>query len=197
MKNWTLTAACTVGLLWAPFVAQAQRDCDVNGDAREMVTGNECDPALGRVQLGIDDMGATGSSTDGGRACYDPVDDLPDQGMVSTIFESMGYVCRSIGEATEGKWLDAGANRGVAVNSQFVDGVLTSEFEMLGLRVEGRFRLNCTILEKCYTFTNVSGQPMGVLALTHYMDVTFSLVMGALETTTEQRVGCPKNPLGV
>ena len=150
--------------------AFAQEDCAARAGAFQLQTDANCDPELGRVVLGLDNMGATGTSTGGGPACFDPADDQPNAGLVRTIFESMAFLCHASGGNTTGNWLESGDNRGVNVVTREEDGEVFSEFTLNGIRVEGRFRLNCTVLEKCYTLTNVSGQVMDTVALTHYMD---------------------------
>jgi MYXO-CTERM domain-containing protein len=156
------------GLLLMAGSAVAQ-ECNIRQGAHRLETGPACDPELGRVVLGLDDFGATGTATPGGAACFNPVNDMPDQGLVRTIFASKAFLCRTIGENSTGIWLEDGDVNDVP-QVQFEDGEVTSEFTTQGVRVEGRFRLNCTVLEKCYTLTNVSGQAMNTVALTHYMD---------------------------
>jgi MYXO-CTERM domain-containing protein len=154
--------AWAAGLLMATTPAMAQNF--------NLETGPECDPDNGRVELEIDPFGATGSSSGGGRANFDPADDAPDAGMVSTVFESFPFLCRTTGGGqTDGEWLDSGALN-VPVNAALVDGAVESNFTMLGIEVQASFRLNCTVLEKCYTFTNVSNEVVQQLALSPYID---------------------------
>lgn len=154
-------------------VAQAQNRCTVSTapDVFVMETQSGCDPTLGRVRLGIDAFGATGSASGGGRACYDPADDQPNQGMVSTIFESAAFLCveGADGQVT-GNWLDTSDTRNVPFNTVRIDDEVTSTFNIGGLAVEARLRLDCTVLEKCYRFTNTTEEFIPVLAVTHYMD---------------------------
>lgn len=153
--------------------ANAQSRCSVStsSDTFVMETQSGCDPTLGSVQLGIDAFGATGSASGGSRACYDPADDLPDQGSVSTIFESAAFLCtESANGQVTGNWLDTGDTRNVPFDTVRIDDEVTSTFNMNGLAVEARLRLDCTVLEKCYRFTNTGDEFLPVLALTHYMD---------------------------
>ena len=87
-----------VGLvgLWLGLVMPGYalgQSCTISAGANDYVMETQagCDPTLGTVRLGIDAFGATGSASGGARACYDPADDQPNQGMVSTIFESMAF----------------------------------------------------------------------------------------------------------
>lgn len=166
-----LTILVALGLALASVEALAQNRCNfapnVPADVHRMSTGPECDPELGRVTLEIDDFGSTGTSSGGGAACFDPVNDVPDEGLVSTIFRSQAFLCRSIGENAEGSWM---GGRGANAETRVEDGEVFSEFTTNGVRIEARYRLNCTVLEKCYTLTNDSGQVMNTVAITHYMD---------------------------
>ncbi|MEE2785801.1 MAG: hypothetical protein VX589_00580, partial [Myxococcota bacterium] len=135
-----------------------------------MTDPNSCDMENGQVKLVLDDYGSTGSSTSGGLACFDPFDDRPDDRLRSTIFESMAFLCRTSGADVQGEWLEGSSQSGGVPVVRVVDGEVFSDFNTVGLRVEGRFRLNCSILEKCYTVTNTTGAEMQTVALTHYMD---------------------------
>ena len=46
-----------------------------------------CDPDLGTVEVNVDAFGALGSALGSTNRHYNPFDDIPDQGYVSTIFE--------------------------------------------------------------------------------------------------------------
>ena len=46
-----------------------------------------CDPELGSVEVNIDAFGALGSALGSSNHHYNPFNDMPDQGMVRTIFE--------------------------------------------------------------------------------------------------------------
>ena len=115
-------------------------DSPPRGDSELFQTQEACDSTLGDVRLIIDAFGATGSASGGGRACFDPADDEPDDGMVSTIFESMAFLCteRASG-STEGNWLDTGETRNVAYDAVRVEDEVTSNFSLQGLAVEARF----------------------------------------------------------
>ncbi|MCA9542029.1 MAG: hypothetical protein KC620_24200, partial [Myxococcales bacterium] len=160
----------------------------------QMQTAPECDPDLGRVQLTIDAFGASGSASGGDDANFDPADDVPDDGMVSTIFELMPFLCRTAAAGgTQGEWLDSSEANGVRAMARLVDGEVISEFTMLGLLVEGRYRLNCTVLERCYTFTNVTNDAMPTVALSHYMDGDLYFGQGGLGNDYgATSVGAPK-----
>lgn len=155
-----------------PTVGWSQT-CNITAGSNDYVMETQagCDPTLGTVRLGIDAFGATGSASGGARACYDPADDQPNQGMVSTIFESMAFLCtESAGGEVTGNWLDTGETSGVPYDAVRIDDEVTTTFSMNALSVEARLRLDCTVLEKCYRFTNNTTEFVPIVALTHYMD---------------------------
>ena len=169
-----ITVVAAVGLQLA-FISQsfAQFNCSsAPSEGDELFQTQEaCDATLGDVRLIVDAFGATGSASGGGRACFDPAGDEPDDGMVSTIFESMAFLCTERANGTtEGNWLDTGETRNVPYDAVRVEDEVTSNFSIQDLAVEARFRLDCAVLEKCYRFTNTSSESIPVVALTHYMD---------------------------
>ena len=134
-------------------------------------TAGDCDPELGRVSVGLDAFGATGTSTPGGAANFDPADDQPDQGMVSTIYDSMGYLCRTRADGNDqGTWLESTRFEGGAPNAMVAGGEVRSDFSAHDVAVSSRFWLDCTTLHHCYTFTNRSGQRLDTVALYQYVD---------------------------
>ncbi len=155
--------AFVILLVAAPLWAQVPGGLD----HQRLETDPLCDVDLGRVQLGIDAYGATGSSisADECEAEFDPFDDAPDQGFVSTVFESMVHLCRVGPGGADGEWMESGrADAAAAVG--VADGVIDSRFTMLGLEVQGRYQLNCTRLEVCYTFTNVTNDLVDSISVT-------------------------------
>ncbi len=130
-----------------------------------------CDPALGRVRLGIDAYGAVGTVVGGSnQADFDPADDAPNQGYVSTIYESMAYLCVERNGGADGTWLENGRYDGAAADVEAVANRVTSTFDTTGLAVAATYRLNCAVLEQCYRFTNNTGGVVDRVALTHYVD---------------------------
>ncbi len=134
-------------------------------------TAADCDPELGRVSVGLDRYGATGTSTRGGVASFDPADDAPNRGLVSTVYDSMGFLCRTRADGhTEGTWFDEGFFEGGDANAMVMGGAVNSAFAAHGIDVSARFSLDCTTLNHCYRFTNRTGQVVETLALYQYVD---------------------------
>ncbi len=134
-------------------------------------TAGNCDPELGRVSVGLDQFGATGTSTPGGEANFDPADDQPDQGMVTTVYDSMGYLCRTRADGNDqGTWFESTLFEGGAANAMVAGGEVRSDFTAHDVAVSARFWLDCTTLHHCYTFTNQSGQRLDTVALYQYVD---------------------------
>ncbi|MFN3202468.1 MAG: MopE-related protein [Bradymonadia bacterium] len=166
--NLTCLTLAGVAFGWSGASAQPL----ANGDSAQLATDPFCDPQLGQVRLGIDAFGAMGSavSAPNSRAFYNPVDDEPDTGDTSTIFESMVFLCREGAGGTQGQWLESGRQGGAQLQAVVDGNEVRAQFNTLGLEVVARHRLDCTILERCYTLTNISGQPMQVVSLTPYTD---------------------------
>ncbi|MCB9553933.1 MAG: hypothetical protein H6705_19020 [Myxococcales bacterium] len=158
-----------------------------------LTTDPACPDELGVVSMTIDAFGSTGSASGGGSATFDPADDMPDQGDVSTIFELMANLCRTTaGGNTAEVWFDSG-RAGVPVNSRRDGEDVVSTFTVNGIQVEQRFRLNCTVLERCYVLTNVSNEAMPTVALTQYMDGDLFFGQGGLGNDYgATSVGAPK-----
>ena len=135
-------------------------------------TAGNCAGDLGRVSVGLDRFGATGTSTPGGAANFDPADDAPNQGLVSTVYDSFGFLCRTRADGnTAGTWLEESRyTGGGAANAQRVGDEVRSTFNAHQVEVSSRFWLDCTTLHHCYRFTNRSGQALNNLALYHYVD---------------------------
>ena len=170
MYRWIAGAALASVLIASPAWAQFP-----------LSTDPFCDPELGQVQFSIDAFGSFGSAVSvGTNSEFNPSDDFPDQGFVRTMFESMPFLCRTFSNGgTEGNWLEAGRLNAQAQAQQQGNDV-TSSFSAVGVEVDATYRLNCTILEQCYTFTNVSGQTMDILALTPYIDGDLYFGQGGL-----------------
>ncbi len=159
--------AVPLSLLALPALAQN------NFEARLTTDPAMCMPDLGRVELEIDAYGATGTAVEiGGGARYDPFMDLPGQaqGLVSTVFEAMAFLCTTSNGVTSGTWLESGEMDRVNPLVQRDGADVIAQYAVNGLEVNARYRLDCTVLERCYTFTNVSGQRIDVLSLTPYID---------------------------
>ncbi|MGK0359257.1 MAG: MYXO-CTERM domain-containing protein [Bradymonadia bacterium] len=181
-----MSVAC-VGSAWAQFPNGA--------DSVDFATGEFCDPELGVVELSLDAYGSHGSaSRAGSNAQYNPIDDVPDQGLVNTMFESKPFLCRTDANgATGGTWLEAGGFNGQAAMAVVQDGVVESTFSAQGLQVQGRFWLECTQLHQCYTFTNITNANMPTVALTHYIDGDLNFGQGGLGNDYgATSVGAPK-----
>ncbi len=176
--------------LCAPALAQFPN----GADSVTLETDPFCDADLGRVQLELDAYGATGSSVSAGdNAEFDPFDDMPDAGFVSTVFESMVHLCRETGGGNvEGNWLEAGRFQGAAARVNLNGGVIDSGFALLGLEVEATYELVCTRLEVCYTFTNISGDPIRRVAITPYIDGDLFFEGGLGNDFGATSVGAPK-----
>jgi len=164
-------------------------------DSQDMETGEFCAPELGQVQLSLDAYGAHGSSTRAGEnAQFNPDGDLPDQGFVNTMFESMPFLCRTTaGGQTAGVWLEAGRYNGQVARVVIADGVVNSSFSVNGVEVAARYWLDCTELHQCYTFTNITNEALPVVALTHYIDGDLYFGQGGLGNDYgATSVGAPK-----
>ena len=134
-----------------------------------------CDPELGLVDVEVDAFGALGSSiSNSSRYHYNPLEDentLVDQGFVQTIYEWRAFMCRTTGAGnTSGQWLSGTSVGGQSPTISIVDGEIQSEFSLLGVQVNLRFKLNCTAIEYCYKFTNVSNEIIQTVSITPYMD---------------------------
>ena len=151
--------------------AQAYSQPLGNGDAARFETDPFCDPDLGEVQFDIDAFGALGTAVRaGGEVLFNPADDLPDDGLRRTIFESMVFMCQESNGSAQGEWLESGRQGGAQVQAVVDGNEVRSQFNALGLEVVATYRLDCTTLERCYTVTNISGQPMQVVSLSPYTD---------------------------
>jgi len=135
-----------------------------------------CDPELGLVEVDIDAYGALGSSiSNSSRYHYNPFDDFPDQSFVSTIFEWKAFMCRVDAQGgVAGDWLAddgfGGTPSSVVPSVSVVDGEVRSEFTLHGVQVNLRYELQCTNINYCYRFTNVSNSVIQTVAITPYMD---------------------------
>lgn len=175
------------GSAWAQFPGGA--------NSADFATGEFCDPELGSVRLSLDAYGSHGSATSAGsNAQYNPVDDMPDQGFVNTMYESQPFLCRTTaGGQTSGTWLEAGGYDGQPAQAVINNGVVESTFSTQGLQVQGRYWLECTQLHHCYTFTNISQEAMPTVALTHYIDGDLYFGQGGLSNDYgATSVGAPK-----
>ena len=143
-----------------------------HGATARFETDPACDPQLGQVMVEIDAFGAFGdriaNPVDSGY--FDPAGDVPDAGLVRTVFQSMPYLCHTSADGmTQGTWLDTRRLRDQAQAVQHGN-VAESSFSAVDIEIEASYRLNCTALELCYTFTNVSGRQLTVLSLTPNFD---------------------------
>ena len=184
-----------IGLTWIMFTPYAVAQPGPGPFEARLETDPLCDPDLGRVRLGLDAFGSTGSAVSifGGEADFDPADDLPDQGYVSTMFESMPFLCRTFASgASDGSWLESGDQRNVVPETHVEGNDVSSSFAVLGLEVSAHFSLNCTVLEQCYTFTNVSGQVIDLVALTPYIDGDLYFRGGLTNDFGATSMGSPK-----
>ncbi len=132
-----------------------------------------CDPEMGKVQVDVDRYGAVGSAINGfdaGHQHYDLFDDFPDQGYVKTVYEWMPFLCAKTAAGTaSGTWLSNDEfNAETVIREE--NGEVFSEFTTNGVQVNLRYKLNCTVLEYCYTFTNVSDQVLQTVSITPYLD---------------------------
>ncbi|MCK6571418.1 hypothetical protein L6V77_10010 [Myxococcota bacterium] len=191
MQRWSsarrgLQVGVAVGaLVGGPALAQNQFGFETPADA-------DCEAELGRVEVDIDPYGAFGTSVDiSGRQGYDPALDAPDQGLVNTVFESMPFLCMEDAGGSRGSWLEAGAAN-VPVRAQLVDGHVETVFEIEGLEVQGNFFLNCTQMEQCYTFTNVSDVDLPIVSITPYIDGDLYFNGGLGNDYGGTSVGAPK-----
>ncbi|MFZ4738611.1 MAG: MopE-related protein [Bradymonadia bacterium] len=183
----TWRALLTLGAWLLPQTAVAQV-----GYPLETV-GLDCDPAQGRVELTVDEFGAVGSSISiDSEANYDPGLDVPDQGLVSTIFESKAFLCRTTEDGlTDGAWLESG-DVGANAQSNADDGGVSSVFTTRGLEVTAHYFLNCTQLELCYTLRNVTNEVMTTVALTPYIDGDLFFNGGLGNDYGGTSIGAPK-----
>lgn len=130
-----------------------------------------CDPELGAVEVNIDAFGALGSALSSSNHHYNPFDDMPDQGMVRTIYEWKTFFCKETSAGTaSGGWLNARSMSGTNPTITVSNGEVTSEFIYQGVRVNLRYWLDCTTIKYCYTLTNESSDVIPTIALTPYMD---------------------------
>ena len=176
INNRTKTSASSTlfivlgGLLFLlPTVSFAQFP---GGGARTFLETESavCDPDLGTVQVNVDAFGAVGSALSSTNRHYNPFDDSPDQGYVSTIYEWKTFFCKETPSGTaSGSWLNDSA-MSVTPTVSLTNGEVTSEFVYQGVRVEMRYWLDCTTLKYCYTLTNESNDVIPTIALTPYMD---------------------------
>lgn len=162
-----LISSLCVSSVWAQFPG--------GGDSILLTTDQAvCDPELGSVKADVDAYGALGSSIDNSDWYhYDPYNDFPNQGNVSTIFEWMTYFCRVDGQGrVAGTWLTQGFG-GINEDPESVtvsNGQVHSRFTLHGVQVDLRFELLCTNINYCYTFTNTSDSVIQTISLTPYMD---------------------------
>ncbi len=151
-----------------------------------------CEADLGRVRIDVDDFGAVGTSIGlGGEAEYDPGLDDPDQGYVSTIFESMAFLCVERAGITTGSWLeesDANVPAQVFRNGDTIE----STYTIHGLEVSATYFLNCTQLELCLAVTNVGNAPADTVALTPYIDGDLFFNGGLGNDFGGTSIGAPK-----
>jgi hypothetical protein len=134
-----------------------------------------CDPERGVVEAQLNSYGALGSAIqNSSRYHYDPLEQdgsIDDQGFVSTIFEWKAFLCRTNADGqTQGSWLTDGSASGTRPTIQVVDGEVFSQFSILGVQVDLRFKLNCTAIEYCYRMTNISNNSIQTVAISPYMD---------------------------
>jgi len=185
LSQSTLAVLLAATLCAAP--ASAQRGYPLE------TLGVDCDPAIGRVELTVDEYGAVGSAIGiDSVANYDPGLDVPDQGLVSTIFESQAFLCRTTADGlTEGTWLESGDLNAIAQSNGSPDGI-DSLFTTNGLEVTAHYFLNCTQLELCYTFRNVTNQVMPTVALTPYIDGDLFFNGGIGNDYGGTSIGAPK-----
>ncbi|MCA9543086.1 MAG: hypothetical protein KC613_01815, partial [Myxococcales bacterium] len=152
-----------------------------------------CAEDLGIVDVSIDAYGAFGSSIGGRRGLYNPVDDPRGNELISTVFASRPFLCRTTADGrTEGDWLQSSSFAGNPGVAQIVDGEVQSEFTINGLEVNARFSLDCTQLRHCYTFTNRTNQVMQTVALTPYIDGDLEFVAGFTNDRGATSIGLPK-----
>ena len=155
-----------LALTLAPLAAIAQ---PVNG-SHPFATAAACDDDLGSVSLRLDPYGSFGSAVEIQQdALFNPSNDAPDRGARGTVFESMPFLCRTVGGASSGTWLEA-SRTDVAVNAVGQVNRMTSNYTVNGVRVDLVASLECTTLTQCYTFTNNTNARLDTLALIHYID---------------------------
>ena len=111
----------------SPLISVAQFP---GGGARTFLTTDTavCDPDLGTVEVDVDAFGALGSALSSTNRHYNPFDDIPDQGYVSTIFEWKTFFCKETPSGTaSGTWLN---DRAVTANPtvSITNGEVQSEF---------------------------------------------------------------------
>jgi len=164
-----LLTGLLTGLLAAPAAAQFPGNADSILLRTDAAT---CDPERGLVEADVDAYGALGSSVvSSNRYHYNPFDDFPDQGYVSTIFEWMTFLCRTNADGgTQGVWLTRDDFNGIPATVSIVDGEVRSQFTVFGVQVDLRYTLECTQINYCYRVTNVSNTAVQTVALTPYMD---------------------------
>ncbi len=140
--------------------------------AHHFETGPACREAtVGQLELALDPYGSFGSATAIREdARFNPVDDEPDRGMKSTIFESMPFLCVRDLEGSRGEWLETEHLGGLPVQAESSPNHMESDFQILGLAVHLEADLNCNILTQCYTFRNEGMQALSELVLIPYID---------------------------
>ena len=102
-SSWNQLTAAHLALVLVVAMSAAVQAAPVNG-SHAFETAAECNRAeTGHVEFGLDVYGSFGSAvSDGSDALFDPANDDPDRGARGTVYESMPFLCRSQGGATEG-----------------------------------------------------------------------------------------------
>ncbi|MCB9552427.1 MAG: hypothetical protein H6705_11190 [Myxococcales bacterium] len=155
-----------------PFAADAQPI----DRYQSFETGAGCVRArTGSLSLGLDVYGSLGPGTGTGvSALYDPPADMPDQGAQNTVFQSMPFLCHTAGGRSGGRWLEetliAQGGARVPVEAIGDTNTMLSRYTVDGIDVDLVATFECNRLTQCYTFTNRTGGPLDVVALTHYLD---------------------------
>ncbi|MCA9539819.1 MAG: thrombospondin type 3 repeat-containing protein, partial [Myxococcales bacterium] len=182
-----LALASTLALLAAPALA-----APVNG-SHPFATGPQCNRAeTGDLSLRLDVYGGFGSAA-GIRAdaTFNAGNDVPDQGAAGTIYESMPFLCRRVGNASSGSWLESG-RLNVAAQADGQNNQMTSRYTVNGVEVEMEATLDCNVLTQCYTFTNRTGSRLEELALIHYIDGDLYFQGGFNNDFAGTSVGIPR-----
>ena len=78
-----------IGILTLMAIVSTSHAQFPGGGTRTFLTTDTavCDPDLGTVEVNVDAFGALGSALGSTNRHYNPFEDIPDQGYVSTIFE--------------------------------------------------------------------------------------------------------------
>ncbi len=163
-----------------------------NGATVQLETDGACDPALGRVRVGMDAYGASGTHNAGDVADFDPASDAPNLGFVSTVYESMAFLCVEGNGSASGTWLEANRYAGGGAVAQLQNGQINATFDTQGLAVAAHYRLDCTVLQHCYRYTNTSGHVIDRVALTQYIDGDLFFRGGFSNDYGATSVGAPK-----